>query len=435
MFRKFYQKLVDWQMQNVKEPLLVTGVRQVGKTWLIRQFCKEQYPDYIYINLESQPEFLSVFEEGLQPEQILRQIGILMGKSVHPQTPIFIDEIQQSEAAINALKYFCEADANYRIIGAGSLLGVKIRRFSSSFPVGKVRIQQLRPMDFEEFLIACGQDALREAIRQSYHKSQPLPEGIHQKAIQLYHDYLFVGGMPQAVQDYVAKGCLVVDFDREIHRNLLFSYAADMTKYTTSAAEGVKINEIYQSIPRQLARENPKFKYKEVRSKANKRDFSSSLDWLGASGLVEVVKKATFPQSPLKAFADDDSFKVYLSDAGLLCAMSGLQYRDLLPSQHSIFKGAVTENYVADALACIESELYYYKPDYSMEIDFLLVRKDGVVPVEVKSGRHKRSTSLKNFMQKWTPPYAMRISEMNFGKMDDLYSIPLYAVFCLDEEM
>lgn len=431
MYRKFYNTLTSWENNKTKEPLLVVGARQVGKTWIIRKFCEDVYSDYIYLNFESNPELISIFEGKLEPSHIINQLEILTDKKITVETAIFFDEIQRCERAITSLKYFCESDLNYRVIGAGSLLGVKLHRFESSFPVGKVVIKYMYPLDFEEFLLACGKKSLRDAITDAYTNLKALPEAIHDKAIHCYQDYLFVGGMPQCINDYINHEYNVIHFDRSIQSNLILAYNADMTKHTTSAAEGVKINEIYQSIPRQLAKENPKFKYKEVRTHANKRDFKEPLDWLNASNMIYRICKTDVPSSPLKAYADEDNFKVYLSDVGLLSSLSEIQYRDIQASEHNIYKGAITENYVVQTLVSKGITLYYYKPSDSMEIDLLLDDNGSIIPVEIKSGRHKRSRSLVNYCEKHSPEKAIRISENNFGKMDNLISIPLYAVFCL----
>lgn len=432
MERKFIGKLRDWESFGQKEPLLIVGARQVGKTWLIRHFCQEQYKDYVYVNLEERPDLASVFEGRLDPEEIIRNLEILLGKRIDPSAcAIVIDEIQKSERAITSLKYFCESDTPYRVIGAGSLLGVKLNRFSSSFPVGKVKILHMHPMDFEEFLLAAGEDLLRDAIISSFSKMTPLPEAVHEKAIRLYTDYLYVGGMPQAVQNYVGGGKNAMQFDRDIHRSLSTAYTADMTKYTQSPAEGVKIAQTYSSIPRQLAKENPKFQYSLIREYAGKRDFESAIDWLTASEMVLRSTSVEIPKVPLSVYLQPGIFKLYLSDVGLLCTLSGMQYRDLLPDSHNIFKGALTENYVLESFTANEIPGYYYKPNPGMEIDQLLEQDGEVIPVEIKSGRHKRSTSLKNYMQKYGPSKAYRISELNFGVSGSLFSIPLYAVFCI----
>lgn len=431
MYRKFIETLRQWEANNTKEPILVTGARQVGKTWLIKEFCSKEYDDHLYLNFESEPQLASIFESSLDPKEIIRRLGVFAGRPVSSQTALIFDEIQKCEKAVTSLKYFCEAEENYRVIGAGSLLGVKINRFESSFPVGKVKVVNLPPMDFEEFLLASGEGLLAEEIRNSYAKMQKLPELLHDKAIRLYHDYLYVGGMPRCINDYVQNGCDISYFDRELQGNIILAYTADMSKYTSGAAESVKIREIYDSVPRQLARENPKFKYKDIRGNANKRDFYLPLDWLVSSGIVIKVVKAELPQNPLKAYENESIFKVYMSDVGLLSFASGVNYKSFISTEDNIFKGAVTENYVIQSLAAQGRSLFYYKPDESMEIDILLEDGDSVIPVEIKSGRHKRSTSLKNYNNKFVPQKMIRISENNFGQADNLISIPLYAVFCI----
>lgn len=431
MYRKFWNKLKAWEDNSIKEPLLVVGARQVGKTYIIKKFCEKTYDDYIYINLEQQKDYISIFSDSLNPGEIIRNIELYSGRRISKGTALFIDEIQYCEEAITALKYFCEAENNYRILGAGSLLGVKLNRFSSSFPVGKVRVEHMYPMDLEEFMIACGENGLVEEIRDAYDKMRPLNQAIHNKAMRIYQDYIYTGGMPAMVCGYLNAGCDIMGEDRSILDNIRLSYLADMNKYTTSAAEGVKIAEVFESIPRQLAKPNPKFKYNEIRSGANRRDFMSSLDWLDASGMILRVRKLDDIRSPLKAYESASGEKVYLSDIGILNSMTGVRFRELLPESDNIYKGAVTENYVMQQLAFLGNKLYYYKPTESMEIDLILDTDDGSVPVEIKSGRHRSSKSLKNYIDRYDPYKAVRISANNIGRTDKLISIPLYAVFAM----
>lgn len=431
MYRKFYGVLEEWEDKKTKEPLLVTGARQVGKTWIIKKFCSERYNDHLYLNFESEPGLSDIFEESLEPYEILKKIGIYKGRKIDVSTALFFDEIQKCEKAITSLKYFCEAEENYRIIGAGSLLGVKINRFSGSFPVGKIRQVRMYPMDFEEFLMATGEELLAEEIESAYKAMKPMPGIIHEKAIHLYRDYLYVGGMPQCVDNYISSNCDVTSFDRELQHFILLAYSSDMSKYTTSAAEGVKIAAVYESVPRQLAKENPKFKYKEVRSNANKRDFYEPIDWLRSSGMVYKVDNTETIRTPLKLYADDKSFKLYMSDAGLLSYAGKIKYSDLLNTSDNLFKGALAENYVVQSLAAKGHELLYHKPDAGLEIDLLLDMPEGIIPVEIKAGRHKRSVSLKKYREKYKPEKAIRISENNFGETEGICSVPLYAAFCL----
>ena len=431
MFRKKYQDLEKWEKDSVQEPLMLIGVRQVGKTWLIREFCRNTYQDWFYVNLEEQPSYQSAFEGDLSPETILRNLGVLSGRRLTKKTAIVIDEIQVCERAITSLKYFCESGDNYRVITAGSLLGVKINRFSSSFPVGKVKLLPMFPMDFEEYLTACGETLLRDAVADAFSRLVPLPAGIHEKALKLCFDYMIVGGMPKAVDNYVQTGKNISAFNRDIHRDLTISYLADMTKYVSSPYETEKISQVYRSIPRQLARENPKFKYSDVRPHANRRDFAAPVDWLKASGMICKVDSLDLPRSPLNGYVNESIFKIYLSDAGMLASLCGLMPRDLASEESNQYKGAVVENYIIQEFASRQRSLYYYKPSESMEIDLIYDDGNDIIPVEIKSGRHKRSTSLVNYQKQYHPKKMIRFSALNMGNTGELFSIPLYAAFCL----
>lgn len=431
MDRKFYQILKDWEENKVQKPLMVIGVRQVGKTWLIRKFCEENYPDYIYVNLEKQEDIRSIFDLSVNPERIIPQMEQILGRKIGTEVPVFLDEIQTSERAITSLKYFCEAEENYRVICAGSLLGVKIARFQSSFPVGKVQIVRMYPMDFEEFLQAAGESLLADGIRTAYLQHEHLSEGVHGKALRLYRDYLYIGGMPEAVENYVKNDRNVIGIDENFYESLHFAYLADMTRYVKSPAESVKITEVYHSVPRQLAKDNPKFKYSEVKSGANKRDYGGPVDWLKEVGMIYQIHDVELPKEPLKGYENEDQYKIYLSDTGLLSNLCGLQYRNLLPDAVNPYKGPVVENYVFEQMIQRHAALYYFKPSDTMEVDLLFDSADGVIPVEIKSGRRKRSTSLRNFCERYKPAYAIRFSELNFGWTGGIYSIPLYAAFCV----
>lgn len=431
MERKFIKILQEWDKNQIKEPMMVIGARQVGKTWIVREYLENNYSEYIYINLEEQPELISAFEGNLSPDNILRNLSILLGKDIDFKIPIFIDEIQQSERAITSLKYFCEAKENYRVIVAGSLLGVKINRFQTSFPVGKVQIVHMYPMDFEEFLLACGEEKLRDMIKEAYDTMSPIPSGIHEKALNLYHDYLVVGGMPQMVVNFVDNGKNIMKANRNLLDFLRLAYLADMSKYVNNAPETAKITAIYESIPRQLARENPKFKYKDVSANAVKRDYYTPIDWLVSSDMIIKLNRLESPNLPLKGYENPDSFKIYLSDVGLLSSICQLGVRELLSDTNNIYKGAVIENYVIEQLRCNKKDLYYYKPTESMEIDLIIEIDDEIIPIEIKSGRHKRSVSLDNYRKKYNPSYAIRFSENQFGYTNQIKSVPLYAVFCI----
>lgn len=432
MKRKFLEQLQDWKKRNIKEPLMIIGARQIGKTYIIEKFCKENYEKYIYLNFEDITKLSSIFEHTLVPKEIMSQIEVLIGEKIEiEKTVIFFDEIQICEKAITSLKYFCEAKENYRIITAGSLLGVKLHRFETSFPVGKVRILNMYPMDFEEFLWAIGEITLAEEIRKCFNQKKPMADILHDKAKQYYIDYLYVGGMPQAILNYIEhdKNCMLLE--RVIHNSIITAYIADMRKYTTSGAETIKINEIYDSIPRQLAKENTKFKYNLVKSTANRRDYELPLDWLVASSLVYKANKLERPETPLRVFVDATNFKVYLNDVGLLATLANVSYQDIQLNENNLFKGALTENYVAQELKSKQIDLLYYKPTQTMEIDFMIAQENQVIPIEVKAGEHIKSRSMSNYIMKYKPAYAIRISARNFGFSNQIYVIPLYAVFCL----
>lgn len=431
MYRKFYETIADWEKNKTKEPLLIVGARQVGKTWIIRSFCEDNYEDYIYINLEEKKDILSVFEGDLTPKELLRKLGMALGRKIDHNTAIVFDEIQQSERVITSLKYFCEAKENYRIIGAGSLLGVKVKRFESSFPVGKVIIKNMYPMDFEEFLLASGEELIRDGISEAYDKMTQLPEAIHNRALSLYHDYLIVGGMPQVVKNYIDSGKDILSFNSDLLDYIRLAYMADMSKYVTNVTETAKIAAVYESIPGQLARDNPKFKYRDIKGTAIKRDYYGPIDWLAASGMIYKINRLEVIDTPVKAYENADSFKLYLSDVGMLSAICRIQPKELLSDNHNTYKGAVIENYVFQQIIPRFKDVYYYKPAESMEIDIITCIDGDIIPFEVKSGRNKRSTSLNNYIEKYCPAYSIRISEKNFGMKDKLKAIPLYAMFCL----
>ena len=429
MYRKIEKDLEEWK-NNYKMPLMLVGARQTGKTYVLEKFCKSNFENYIYINLEKEQDIQKIFAETLEPEQIIEQLQILKKIDFDVEnTIIFLDEIQVSERAITSLKYFCESEQPYKIVCAGSLLGVKINRFSSSFPVGKVIIKYLFPMDFEEYLIAINETKLLEEIRAHYQKNEPLLTAIHEKALDLYKKYLVLGGMPVMIEEFIKKDYQVSKVDFEIQDYIIATYLADMNKYTENT-EGIKNSKIYNAIPKSLARENNIFKYSIVSKDARKIRYESSLDWLLSSNMILKCSLTERNESPLKAFMSGDKFKIYLSDSGLLRALSNIDYQEILLEKTKIYKGVLTENYVACELNTKTRELYYYTFD-KYEIDFLLKIEGEIIPVEVKSSRRTNSKSLNAYIEKYHPKYAIRISEKNFGFENNVKSVPLYAVFCI----
>lgn len=429
MYRKIEKDLEEWK-NNYKMPLMLVGARQTGKTYVLEKFCKSNFENYIYINLEKEQDIQKIFAETLEPEQIIEQLQILKKIDFDVEnTIIFLDEIQVSERAITSLKYFCESEQPYKIVCAGSLLGVKINRFSSSFPVGKVIIKYLFPMDFEEYLIAINETKLLEEIRAHYQKNEPLLTAIHEKALDLYKKYLVLGGMPVMIEEFIKKDYQVSKVDFEIQDYIIATYLADMNKYTENT-EGIKNSKIYNAIPKELARENNIFKYSIVSKDARKIRYESSLDWLLSSNMILKCSLTERNESPLKAFMSGDKFKIYLSDSGLLRALSNIDYQEILLEKTKMYKGVLTENYVACELYTKTRELYYYTFD-KYKIDFLLKIEGEIIPVEVKSSRRTNSKSLNAYIEKYHPKYAIRISEKNFGFENNVKSVPLYAVFCI----
>ena len=431
MYRKIEEELKKWK-NDYKMPLMLVGARQTGKTYILEEFCKNNYNDYIYINLDKEENIADVFEESIDPNIIIEKIEIIKNVIINPEdTIIFLDEIQVSERAITSLKYFCESNKPYRIVCAGSLLGVKINRFKSSFPVGKVTIKYLYPMDFEEFLMALREDKLINEIRIHYDSNEALMNPIHDKALDLYKKYLVLGGMPAMINNFVENEFNISHVDFTLQEQIITSYLADMNKYTENS-EGIKNSQIYNSIPKELARVNNTFKYSIVDKDARKIRYESSLDWLLASNMILKCNLTEKNESPLKAFVNSDKFKLYLSDVGLLKSLSNLEYSEILLDKNEMFKGVLTENYIACSLYPNSKELYYYNFD-RYEIDFLIKIDGDIIPVEVKSGRRTSSKSLKEYIKKYNPNFSIRISSKNFGFENNIKSVPLYAVFCINK--
>ncbi len=430
MKRKFYKVLMDWKNRNINTPLMVVGARQIGKTYIIDEFCKNEFEDYIYINLMEKPGIVKIFEEDSDFETKVKKLELELNRKIIPnKTIVFIDEIQESEKAISSLKAFCESSLGYRIVCAGSLLGVKIRRFKSSFPVGKVQIEFMHPMDFEEFLIALDKQMWVDEIKRCYENLEEI--SIHDKLIDMYRAYLCIGGMPAAILDYKNVNEDILLWNRNILKNIILSYLADMNKYTLNNSEAVKIEKVYNTIPSSLAKENKKFKYVDIEKGANRREFESAIDWLESSEMVYKCKYVNKVEIPLKVYAQDNTFKLYLSDIGILTSLLEIEFSEILLNENFMFKGAIVENYVAQAFIANNISLYYWNSGNKAEVDFLLYNKDGIIPVEVKAGNNTQSKSLNIYKEKYNPKYSIRISTKNFGFANGIKSIPLYATFCI----
>lgn len=429
MYRKIEEELLKWK-QDFTMPLMLIGARQTGKTYILDTFCKENFENYIYINLEKEEKISEIFSATINPKEIIEKIEIMKNIQFDVEnTILFLDEIQVNEKAITSLKYFCESESPYKVVCAGSLLGVKINRFQSSFPVGKVTIKYLNPMNFEEFLIALKEEKLIEEIKKHYETNEPLLTSIHEKAMDLYKKFLILGGMPTLVHSFIERNQKIAEVDFSLQEQIITSYLADMNKYTENT-ESIKNSKIYNAIPKELARENNTFKYSIVDKDARKIRYESSLDWLLASNMILKCNLTERNTSPLKAYINEDKFKIYLSDVGLLRALSNIEYQEILLNQNEMFAGVLAENYVACEFHTMEKELYYYTFG-KYEIDFLIKMDGKIIPVEVKAGVHNRSRSLNEYKSKYKNDFSIRIQGKNFGLENNIKSVPFYAVFCI----
>lgn len=430
MKRKIEERLLVWKDKTSNRlPLIVNGARQVGKTYILRKFGAEQFKNVVYINLETNLAVASYFSDNITPERLLRYLEASTGERIIPgETLIILDEIQSCERALTSLKYFCEETPEYHIVAAGSLLGVAINRQRYSFPVGKVETITLYPLDFEEFLWARGREALCEEIRHAYETMEPLPDALHQEAIELYREYLLIGGMPACVNAFLNSGSFL-DVPL-VQSEILDNYIADMAKYASNT-DSVKIRACYNSIPAQLAKDNKKFQYKVVQKGGSAALFGASIEWLNLAGVVLKCQRINQAYEPIAVYADLSAFKLYMGDVGLLTMKSGISQQTVLSGEGNTFMGAVTENYVAQQLVAKGYDLYYWESGSTAELDFVLQKGSQIIGIEVKKGEHVRSRSLSVFVNSYKPSYSIRLSLKNFGAKDGLKSVPLYAIFCI----
>ena len=414
MERKMSNVLLNWKNNKEKTPLIVYGARQVGKTYTILSFGKQNYKNVIYINFEDNNEIAKIFEQDLKIERIIKELSVALGVTIlEEETLIFFDEIQACERALTSLKYFAESNTNYHVIAAGSLLGIAINRKKYSFPVGKVKMVTLYPLDFEEFLWALDQKDLSQMIRKAFSENKELT--VHKLATEYYRLYLAIGGMPRAILEYKEKKDM--DYVTAILKDINNSYIADMAKYATSS-ETAKIMAVYNIISAQLAKENKKFQYKLIKSGARAYEYENAINWLNASGIINQCIKVKEGKLPLSAFIEPESFKIYMSDTGLLCNKFGIPTNIIIVENDNLnnFKGALTENYVCSSLVQCRLKPYYWESNGKAEVDFIIQNKNGeIIPIEVKSSIHTRSKSLNVFKSLYSIPYSIRISTKNFG--------------------
>ncbi|MBP3459064.1 MAG: ATP-binding protein [Lachnospiraceae bacterium] len=430
MKRKIETHLLAWKDKGSgRLPLIINGARQVGKTYILRKFGEEQFQNVVYVNLETNYTVASYFGDNISPEKLLRYLEVSTGeKIIAGETLIIFDEIQSCERALTSLKYFCEETPEFHVVAAGSLLGVAINRKQYSFPVGKVETLTLYPFDFEEYLWARGKELLCEEIRHAYETMEALPKALHQEAIELYREYLIVGGMPACINAFLDQRSFL-DVS-SVQNEILDNYIADMVKYASNT-ESVKIRACYNSIPAQLAKENKKFQYKVVRKGGTAAIFGASIEWLNLAGVILKCHRLNEAFEPISVYADLSAFKIYMADIGLLVMKSGISAQTILSGEGNLFMGAVTENYVAQQLAAKGYPLYYWESKSTAELDFVLQKENRIIGIEVKKGEHVRSRSLSVFVDAYKPAYSIRFSLKNFGEKDGLRSVPLYAVFCI----
>ncbi len=429
MYRNIYIELLKWKKSEVRKPLLLQGARQVGKTYIIKQFGRKEYSNLAYLNFEQTPELSQFFEGNLIPEKILENIGFYLGAKITKNTLVFLDEIQVAPKAITSLKYFQEQAPEYHVIAAGSLLGVGVGK-ESSFPVGKVNFLRMHPMSFSEYLIAVNEKFTLEKLLENDLDSK-IPEPIHNKLTDHFKKYLFIGGMPEAVSSYIKNRDIITV--RKIQNDILKAYQRDFSKYTTKA-QSIKTSEIWHSLPQQLSKENKKFKYSDVRKKARAAHYELTIEWLKNAGLVNIAYNISTPKLPLSGYADETKFKLYLLDTGILGAMLNISSK-IITTPNRLFveyNGAFVENFVAMEMVAEGIEkLFYWTSGNKAEVDFIIQKDDTVYPVEVKSGMSRNKKSIQSYITKYAPDLAIRVSPRNFTKDNNFINIPLYAVFLL----
>jgi predicted AAA+ superfamily ATPase len=432
MRRKITKDLLVWkEKKSNRMPLLIYGARQVGKTYSIREFGEKHYQNVIYLNLEIHRDISDYFAETIEPAKIVRFLEAVSQKRISPRnTLIILDEIQACPRALTALKYFREEMPDLHIIGAGSLLGIAINRSEFSFPVGNVDSLTMYPMDFEEYLWAINEEKLCEMIGEAFEQNKALPFPLHQRAMEIYRQYLIVGGMPLAVDAFVETNSFLDVLT--IQDRVLNDYISDMAKYASNA-DSVKIRAVFNSIPVQLAKENKKFQYKLAQKGGTANIFGVAIEWLEFSGVVIKAMKIEHAMMPIYAYQDAASFKIYMGDVGLLTLKCGISLQVLLSSGEAdnTFLGAISENYVAQALNANGYKLCYWATDGKSELDFVIQRGEEIIPIEVKTGKRTKSKSMNSFATKYEPAYSIHISSKNFGFENQIKSVPLYAVYLI----
>lgn len=426
MYRMAMENLLAWKQSRRRKPLIIEGARQVGKTWLMKEFGRQAYGDTVYINFDSNARMAELFASDLDTKRLVLGLELYAGRKIDPENALLIfDEVQEVPRALAALKYFCEDAPQYHIVCAGSLLGIALHQ-GTSFPVGKVDFLKLYPLSFQEFLMAIGKKQFSELLDQ---QDFSMITSFRETYADALKQYYFVGGMPEAVESFAENQ----DFNevRQIQKRILAAYEQDFSKHAPNEVVP-RLRMLWNSIPAQLAKENKKFIYGLVREGARAKDYETALLWLSDCGLVHRVSRVNAPGIPLRAYEDMKAFKLFVLDVGLLGCMTGLHQRTLLDGNALFveFKGALTEQYVCQQLKTLaDLELCYYTNDRgSCEVDFVVDTGGRVMPLEVKAETNLRAKSLKTYREKFSPELAIRTSMADYRKEDGLVNLPLYAI-------
>lgn len=431
MERFAMDKLKTWKEKKGRKPLLIRGARQVGKSWLMQEFGKTEFKQVAYINFGRNRHIEALFRGDLEPERIILGISAETGITIRPDdTLIIFDEIQETPRALESLKYFCEDAPEYAVVAAGSLLGVALHQ-NTSFPVGKVDMLSLYPMSFAEFLYAMDEKALAEIIKT---QDQDMIRVFRERLIDLLRQYYYVGGMPEAVKTFARNK----DFKevRQIQSDLLMFYQQDFSRHS-SPVLAERLRQVWNSVPAQLAKENRKFIYGQVRKGARAKDLELAIQWLSDCGLIHLVHNLSKPGYPLKAYEEMNSFKIYLLDVGLLGAMGDIDARSIVEGNRIFteFKGAMTEQFVLQQICAVTdySAFYYSASGSRMEIDFIIQADSNIVPIEVKAEENLHAKSLHVFYSKYHPKLSVRFSMSDYREQDWMTNVPLYDVEWLNK--
>jgi len=426
MYRYKINDLINWKISENRKPLVILGARQVGKTWLVKEFGNQEYKHVVYINFEKMKVFRNLFDDDFDVNRILTSLSVIAKSEIKPDyTLIFFDEIQAASGGLTALKYFCEDAPQYHVIAAGSLLGINLHQ-GTSFPVGKVDFLYLKPMSYLEFLKALDEEKLAELLENPDWKVINL---FSEKLLNYLKYYLFVGGMPEVVLRF--KEQRNFSLVRSLQQKILISYLNDFSKHAPKEIVP-RINMVWKSIPAQLSRENKKFMYGLIKEGSRAKDFELAIQWLLDCGLLHQCFRISRPYLPLSAYQDFSAFKLYHNDVGLLCAMAKLPLKTILDGNRIFieFKGALTENFVIQQLLLNEENSVYYwtNENSSAEVDFVIQDDDEIIPVEVKSGSNVRSVSFRFFCDKFKPKRAIRLSLSGYHEEEWMTNFPLYAI-------